>query len=830
MKQRYNGHVYFVPTTCWQLATWVAARSTPPSSTTDPPGSGAERRFAETYATRYHGPMLWYTPDVPLGDEVYDFLHRLGDITRVFILGENSDQMLRDIDQSNLRAMVAASADTTVRQSDGSERTNVFCFPPREGPAIAADQAVNWPSERWLSLRDTMDESESIGLAQPNRVVLVTPASPLTACAVVPLASYTGGSLLYWNPDQEDDQAVIDLLSDRVMTDQADERFDEVWLVGSACRLREGLRKTIETQRTDKGRFGVKGIVREIPGVNHFDVAEGAALILLTYQYLDSVLRQSLTHPSGREHLFPFLADDEMRGLFHHCNRILDVADQFRQQDYTSLPDLHDLYWSMTAEDRRQFTNCYRKFQSTDEACGDADTMKDSLAVVSDYSLDSASVPHHLIDAAAFAARRQAPLILLRPLPAETTYYIGSLMDKIDDRLTETNKLQGLLLEESIRFTDRQQPAVHANDTEYPEDQRLDALDRIHRELARRRSDLSYHIRKTGEVLYQSLVPIAMRRTLRQLSPRFLAAFIEDPSLPLELIRQPATQDTHGHTSEDELAEANPAEGRIWSLSYAIGHMSGVNYYETNLTSNISYFTPASQIDAGDVRVLLCSNPTQDLPFSGTEAESIEEKFRPDDGASDEAATSEPPGTATTARFRAQRVLHLRPDGSGETDVSPTRENLVNALREGYDIFHYSGHAFFDNVLPGRSGLVLSGEGLTASDVRFMLDFNRSPVVYANACLAGRIKSVSARFTGLATAFIRAGAAGYVSPLWSVDDRKAIDLALTYYELLLQGQPIGECLRRAKSENATTPSSSMTWASYVLYGDPTLVVISNSQS
>jgi CHAT domain-containing protein len=104
-------------------------------------------------------------------------------------------------------------------------------------------------------------------------------------------------------------------------------------------------------------------------------------------------------------------------------------------------------------------------------------------------------------------------------------------------------------------------------------------------------------------------------------------------------------------------------------------------------------------------------------------------------------------------------------DNEKEANDLPIRENLIDAFRAGYDIVHYSGHAFFDNVLPGRSGILLRNGVLTASDVRFMLDLNRNPIIYANACSAGRIKSVSSRFTGLAAAFIRAGAMGYKPPL-----------------------------------------------------------------
>ena len=52
------------------------------------------------------------------------------------------------------------------------------------------------------------------------------------------------------------------------------------------------------------------------------------------------------------------------------------------------------------------------------------------------------------------------------------------------------------------------------------------------------------------------------------------------------------------------------------------------HYYETNLVSNISIFTPATSIDPENLKVLLCSNPTRDLFFSGQEAQKIAECFR----------------------------------------------------------------------------------------------------------------------------------------------------------------------------------------------------------
>jgi CHAT domain-containing protein len=152
------------------------------------------------------------------------------------------------------------------------------------------------------------------------------------------------------------------------------------------------------------------------------------------------------------------------------------------------------------------------------------------------------------------------------------------------------------------------------------------------------------------------------------------------------------------------------------------------------------------------------------------------------------------------------------------------------------DIIHYAGHAYFDRNNPEDSAWLLSDDFLRASAIRNTLAWTESPpwLVFANACEAGMDAEASAGHYqgdvfGLATAFINKGVAAYIAPLWPVDDAVAAQLAVGFYQaLLLDRMSLGEALHRAKAlarqEPAEPPRharAALSWASVVLYGDPT---------
>ena len=82
---------------------------------------------------------------------------------------------------------------------------------------------------------------------------------------------------------------------------------------------------------------------------------------------------------------------------------------------------------------------------------------------------------------------------------------------------------------------------------------------------------------------------------------------------------------------------------------------------------------------------------------------------------------------------------------------------------------------------------------------------------------------------GLAEACIGEGVAAYIAPLWEVSDAPARILATTLYrELVLRRASIGAALRRARQATrkrceaqAVAGKVDISWASMVLYGNPT---------
>lgn len=74
---------------------------------------------------------------------------------------------------------------------------------------------------------------------------------------------------------------------------------------------------------------------------------------------------------------------------------------------------------------------------------------------------------------------------------------------------------------------------------------------------------------------------------------------------------------------------------------------------------------------------------------------------------------------------------------------------------------------------------------------------------------------------GLASAFVYSGAMGCVGSLWPVYDEAAAAFAIDFYRRVLDGDPIGEALRHARRTTRDRYPEGATWASYVLYGDPT---------
>jgi len=67
----------------------------------------------------------------------------------------------------------------------------------------------------------------------------------------------------------------------------------------------------------------------------------------------------------------------------------------------------------------------------------------------------------------------------------------------------------------------------------------------------------------------------------------------------------------------------------------------------------------------------------------------------------------------------------------------------------------------------------------------------------------------------------------YIGAMWPIYDNVAVKSALSFYYDIFNGQSLGEALRRAKQiayrrSIREGKGQEISWASYILYGDPTI--------
>jgi CHAT domain-containing protein len=220
---------------------------------------------------------------------------------------------------------------------------------------------------------------------------------------------------------------------------------------------------------------------------------------------------------------------------------------------------------------------------------------------------------------------------------------------------------------------------------------------------------------------------------------------------------------------------------------------------------------PAQPVRAGEkLRFLLVyADPRGNLPAAGREVARIEE------------------GLKEVWADQIQIDVLRREAAEGR--------KLNDVLRAGtYDVIHYAGHAAFDEEEPDLSGLLLHGEEVFfAQKIRRLLEGR--PLVFLNACQSGRTANeerpqevegyLQKPAEGLASSFIYGGALGCIGALWPIYDRPAAEFAIAFYNRVLEGYMIGEAMRLARVRIKEAYPAQITWAAFVLYGDPTFRLV-----
>lgn len=213
---------------------------------------------------------------------------------------------------------------------------------------------------------------------------------------------------------------------------------------------------------------------------------------------------------------------------------------------------------------------------------------------------------------------------------------------------------------------------------------------------------------------------------------------------------------------------------------------------------------PLQVRSARDIRMLLVSDPTENLRGARAEAEAIKSTLLGHDG------------FALRTKSGAEATLHAVTELLGCSDSDKL-----------FDVFHYAGHAFFEATDRARSGLVLAGnQYLHGTDIAQMAQV--PGFVFLNACESGRVRKApdpdaaeptpqdfAARNSGLAEAFLLAGVRHLVGTFWPVYDDTALQFSSMFYEGI-RNETIGAALTRARRD--VNAKGSAEWVNYIHYG------------
>ena len=279
-------------------------------------------------------------------------------------------------------------------------------------------------------------------------------------------------------------------------------------------------------------------------------------------------------------------------------------------------------------------------------------------------------------------------------------------------------------------------------------------------------------LKRLGRLLFSLILPPVFQEALRHLPARTpLILSTNDAELPWELF----------HDGETFLMLKHPTSRQLLSTTRARKKAAPTHLGKT---------------------FLFVTNPKGDLPEAYTEAEQLLDIFE------------------TVAEEQNLSVRLLVGDRARKTAV-------LQALSDGYDVIHYSGHA--------ETGSLLLAEGaLTADEISKAAAGH--PFIFLNACWSARgsMEADSLPHAGLAvrdlaSAFILGGAAALVGTLWPVFDASSRQFAEKFYELALTGVPVGEALRQTRLWVRDHFPNDPLWASYVFYGDPNLRLLDLEQ-
>ncbi len=151
------------------------------------------------------------------------------------------------------------------------------------------------------------------------------------------------------------------------------------------------------------------------------------------------------------------------------------------------------------------------------------------------------------------------------------------------------------------------------------------------------------------------------------------------------------------------------------------------------------------------------------------------------------------------AQLESAIVRHLAPNATHISPANASVDNVIQALQNPHRTFHFTGHGAYNSRQPEASAIALTDGLLTAKRIN-KLDLSSYSLIGLAACetaVTGK-DDITTEYVGLATAFLKAGAANVLSTLWQVDEISSAWLMIRFYQYLLAGDPPILALKQAQ--------------------------------
>jgi hypothetical protein len=179
------------------------------------------------------------------------------------------------------------------------------------------------------------------------------------------------------------------------------------------------------------------------------------------------------------------------------------------------------------------------------------------------------------------------------------------------------------------------------------------------------------------------------------------------------------------------------------------------------------------------------------------------------------------PGWARLVEAEAEAAELARELSASSVDATTAKVLELLGGRPEADLIHFAVHGNFDSEGIDDGLILVDGSALGPLAIRGT-PLRGTPFVFLNACQVGRGQQILGDHAGLAEAFLFAGAAGVIAPLWSVDDTVARTIALRFYKGFLAGESAADILRRERRAFRDSPATSSTYLAYQYFGHPAL--------